>query len=139
MPRLCMITVPGLQVKLDWAAVHDRLLDDFPQVTDVLATTIAETLLILYEGDGDIDGWLDGVSDGILSRRMSAGQAPDRTTPMRSRARERHARAGREGLAPACAPHVPRVAMARNQADGPAAGKQDPMHQLIQTPQIRRR
>jgi hypothetical protein len=33
-------------VKLDWAAVHDRLLDDFPQVTDVLATTMTATLLI---------------------------------------------------------------------------------------------
>jgi hypothetical protein len=72
MPRLYMITVPGLNVKLDWAAVHDRLLDDFPQVIDVLATTIAATLLIVYEGDADIDGWLAGVSDGILSRRISA-------------------------------------------------------------------
>lgn len=72
MPQLCMITVPGLQVKLDWAAVHDRLLDDFPQVTDVLATTMTATLLIVYEGDADIDAWLRGVSEGILSRRMRA-------------------------------------------------------------------
>jgi hypothetical protein len=81
-PRLCMITVPGLQVKLDWTAVHDRLLDDFPQISDVLATTIPETLLIVYEGDDDIDAWLDGISDGILSRRMSAGHAPRAATPM---------------------------------------------------------
>jgi hypothetical protein len=75
MPRLYMITVPGLNVKLDWAAAHDRLLDDFPQVIDVLATTIAATLLIVYEGDADIDDWLAGVSDGILSRRISATTA----------------------------------------------------------------
>jgi hypothetical protein len=81
-PRLCMITVPGLQVKLDCAAVHDRLLDDFPQISDVLATTIPETLLIVYEGDDDIDAWLAGISDGILSRRMSAGHAGRAATPM---------------------------------------------------------
>jgi hypothetical protein len=81
-PRLYMITVPGLQVRLDWAVVHDRLLDDFPQLRDVLATTIPETLLIVYEGDDDIDAWLDGISDGILSRRMSAGNAPRTATPI---------------------------------------------------------
>jgi hypothetical protein len=81
-PRLYMITVPGLQVRLDWAAVHDRLLGDFPQMSDVLATTIPETLLIGYEGEDDIDAWLDGISDGILSRRMSAGDAARAATPM---------------------------------------------------------
>jgi hypothetical protein len=81
-PRLYMITVPGLQVRLDWAAVHDRLLDDFPRISSVLATTIPETLLIVYEGEDDIDAWLDGISDGILSRRMSAGNAPRAATPM---------------------------------------------------------
>jgi hypothetical protein len=81
-PRLCMITVPGLQVKLDCAAVHDRLLDDFPQISDVLATTIPETLLIAYDGDDDIDAWLVGICDGILSRRLSAGHAARAPTPM---------------------------------------------------------
>ena len=75
MPQLCLITVPGLQVRLDWAAVHDRLLDDFPQVTDVLATTMTATLLIAYEGDAEIDAWLHEVSEGILSRRMRAAHA----------------------------------------------------------------
>ncbi len=32
------------------------------------------TLLIVYEGDADVDAWLEGISDGILSRRLSAGQ-----------------------------------------------------------------
>jgi hypothetical protein len=76
MPQLYMLTVPGLEVKSDWATVHDRLLDDFPDITDVLATTIMSTLLIVYEGDADIDAWLEGISDGILSRRLSAANAP---------------------------------------------------------------
>jgi hypothetical protein len=98
MPRLYMITVPGLQVNSDWAAVRDRLLDDFPQVTDVLATTMAATLLIVYEGDADIDAWLDGVSDGILSRRMSAVRGTGRypTAPRPGARAEVHPRAGKE-------------------------------------------
>jgi hypothetical protein len=71
-----MLTVPGVRVASDWAAVHDRLLDDFPGITDVLATTMTATLLIVYEGDANVDAWLGGVSDGILSRRISAGNAP---------------------------------------------------------------
>jgi hypothetical protein len=72
MQRLYMITVPGLEVKSDWAIVHDRLLDDFPRVTDVLATTMPATILIVYRGRAEIDGWLDTVSDTILCRRMSS-------------------------------------------------------------------
>jgi hypothetical protein len=72
MPRLYMITVPGLEVTSDWRTVHDRMLDDFPEVTDVLATTMPETLLIVYEGAANIDAWLEGMSDGILSQRMPA-------------------------------------------------------------------
>ena len=49
MPRLFMVTVPGLEVKVRLAPMHDRLLDEFPNVTDVLATTIPETVLIVYE------------------------------------------------------------------------------------------
>jgi hypothetical protein len=75
-PRLFMLTVPGLKVSSDWAAVHDRLLDDFPGITDVLATTMTATLLIVYEGDANVDDWLEGVSDGIHSRRISDGNAP---------------------------------------------------------------
>ncbi len=70
MPQLYMITVPGLEVRSDWATVHDRLLDDFPDVTDVLATTVPATLLIVYEGRPDVDAWLRGVSDALLSRRL---------------------------------------------------------------------
>ncbi len=85
MPRLFMLTVPGLKVASDWRAVHDRLLDDFPGITDVLATTMTATLLIVYEGDANVDAWLEGISDGILSRRLSAGNAPRVRTQSRAR------------------------------------------------------
>jgi hypothetical protein len=81
MPRLFMITVPGLEVKSDWRIVHDRLLDDFPKVDDVLPTTIPETLLIVYRGRPQIDEWLDAVSEGVLLRRTRGGGA--RTRPVR--------------------------------------------------------
>jgi hypothetical protein len=83
MPQLCMLTVPGLQVKSDWVAVHARLLDDFPEVTDVLATTMTATLLIVYEGEVDVDAWLDGVGQAILARRMRAGAGSRNRTDRR--------------------------------------------------------
>jgi hypothetical protein len=72
MPQLLMLTVPGLEVKSDWAAVHDWLLDGFPRITDVLATTMTGTLLIVHEGDAEVDAWLDGISEAILIRRPTA-------------------------------------------------------------------
>jgi hypothetical protein len=71
MTRLCLITVPGLEVRSDWRLVHDRLLDEFPEVTDVLATTMKETILVVFEqaAPGDASRWLDTVSGTILSRR----------------------------------------------------------------------
>jgi hypothetical protein len=80
MPRLCMLPVPGLRVKSDWAAVRERLLDDFPQVTDVLATTMAATLLVVYDGEADLDAWIHGITQAILTRRVGAG-APARVDP----------------------------------------------------------
>ena len=70
MPRLFMITVPGLQVKCEWLPVHDRLLDEFPAITDVLATTIPETVLIVYEGHADADAWLEAVNKALTFRRL---------------------------------------------------------------------
>jgi hypothetical protein len=71
MPKLCMITVPGLRVSSDWQTVHDRLLDEFPEVTDVLATTIKETILVVHEqaAPEDAGRWLDTVNETILYRR----------------------------------------------------------------------
>ena len=96
MPRLFMITVPGLQVKSDWEAVHERLLDEFPQVTDVLATTMTATLLIVHQGDADIDAWLDGVSDAILSRRLSAARGARPNPSDSSRELSAEVQAGKE-------------------------------------------
>lgn len=70
--QLYMITVPGLEVRWDWAAVHDRLLDDFPAISDVLATTIPATVLIVHEGPAEIDAWLAGIGEAILGRRLMA-------------------------------------------------------------------
>jgi hypothetical protein len=73
-----MVTVPGLDVRSDWLPVHDLLLDEFPKVSDVLATTIAETLLIVYSGRDDIDAWLGAVNEAVLLRRMSTAVRPAR-------------------------------------------------------------
>jgi hypothetical protein len=69
MQQLTQITVPGLEVASDWRLVHDRLLDEFPEVTDVLATTTKGTILIVYEGSGDAGAWLETISETILNFR----------------------------------------------------------------------
>jgi hypothetical protein len=90
MPRLYMLTVPGLEVTTDWASVHDRLLDDFPDVIDVLATTMRATLLIAYAGEANIDAWLEGIDDGIRSRRARAGHPRPTQARTSGRKRERN-------------------------------------------------
>jgi hypothetical protein len=35
MPQLYMLTLPGLDVRSDWRAADDRLLDDFDEIEDV--------------------------------------------------------------------------------------------------------
>ena len=67
MSELRLATVPGLDVRLHWRAVRDRLLDEFPAVSDVLATTMPETLLIVHDGSPDA-AWLD-IAAAIHSRR----------------------------------------------------------------------
>lgn len=70
--ELFMITVTGLEVKSDWRAVRDRLLDEFADVSDVLPTTIAGTLLITHEGEAQADGWLESIAGAMLARRHTA-------------------------------------------------------------------
>lgn len=74
--QLYLITVPGLEVRFEWRVVHDRLLDEFPAVVDVLATTIKGTILIVYEGPDDADAWLQTASETIMNFRhaTSAGR-----------------------------------------------------------------
>jgi hypothetical protein len=68
-----MLTVPSLEVATDWAPVHDRLVNDFPDIIGVLATTMPATLLIAYEGAANVDAWLEVISERIRSRRARAG------------------------------------------------------------------
>jgi hypothetical protein len=89
MPRLYMVTVPGLKVPTDWATIHDRLLDDCTDVIDVLPTTMSATLLIAYDGDANVDAWLGGISDGIRSRRARVGNPPPTQTQTRGQDRRR--------------------------------------------------
>ena len=83
-PKLYLITVPGLEITSDWRVVHDRLLDEFPEVTDVLATTMKGTILILYGGPAHADAWLETVSETILNFRH-VGRARQGATPARDR------------------------------------------------------
>ena len=54
----------------------------------MLATTIPATVLIVYEGDADVDGWLERVGETIEIRRMRATRR--RTmTPSRANDRQR--------------------------------------------------
>lgn len=79
---LYMVTVPGLDVRSDWLPVHDLLLDEFPDVIEVLATTIPETLLIVYRGRADIEAWLAGLDEAVSvrgSRRFA--RRPQRSRP----------------------------------------------------------
>jgi hypothetical protein len=69
MQRLCRITVPGLSLKWDFAAARQRLLSDFPDVHEVIATTAPATLLVLYAGEDDVEAWLDALLDTVAARR----------------------------------------------------------------------
>jgi len=53
MPMYYSITIPGLSVKRDFTAARQCLLADFPNVHEVIATTAAATLLVLYSGPED--------------------------------------------------------------------------------------
>jgi hypothetical protein len=71
---LYSLTLPGLDVRTDWRVVHDRLLDDFPAIDDVLPTTTVATLLIVYRGSEQVDRWLDSINDAVLIRRLRSAQ-----------------------------------------------------------------
>jgi hypothetical protein len=79
MSHLSILTVPGLDVRSDWRGVHDRLLNEFPAVTDVLATTMPETLLIVHDDEPD-SAWIDIAAATVLvSRRQRARTSSRRT------------------------------------------------------------
>ena len=74
--KLYSLTLPGLDVPSDWRAVHDRLLDDFPAIDDVLPTTMAATVVIAYRGPAQVDGWLGSIDEALLSRRLRSARHP---------------------------------------------------------------
>jgi hypothetical protein len=79
--KLYSLTLPGLDVRSDWRAVHDRLLDDFPAIDDVLPTTMAATVVIAYRGSAEVDGWLGSIDRALVSRRLrSARRSSARAT-----------------------------------------------------------
>jgi hypothetical protein len=76
--KLYSVTLPGLDVRSDWRTVHDRLLDDFPAIEDVLPTTMVATLLIAYRGSAEVDGWLESIDEALLGRRVQGAHHPRR-------------------------------------------------------------
>lgn len=65
--RICRITVPGLSIRRDFEAARLRLLEDFPNVQEVVATTAPATLLVLYSGADEVDTWLDSLLDSVTT------------------------------------------------------------------------
>jgi hypothetical protein len=63
------ITVPGLSVKRDFTAARRRLLAEFPDIQEVIATTAPGTLLVLSCGPEDVDAWLDTL-DSLATREL---------------------------------------------------------------------
>ena len=74
MQQIYRITVPGLSVRRDFAAVRGRLLADFPAVVDVIATTAPATVLVVHRGREDADAWLAASADAATGRRRRASR-----------------------------------------------------------------
>jgi hypothetical protein len=68
--RHCRITVPGLAVQ-HFSAARRRLLADFPEVHEVVATTAPATVLVLYSGSEDVDAWRGALLDSVVTRVQS--------------------------------------------------------------------
>jgi len=72
------ITVPGLSLKRDFKAARQCLLADFPNVHEVIATTAAATLLVLYSGPEDPEAWVQTLRELVVGRRVTATSRPRR-------------------------------------------------------------
>jgi hypothetical protein len=72
MQRLCRITVPELSIESDFTAARERILSDFPNVHEVVATTAPGTLLLVYAGADEADAWYSALLDSIATRHVSA-------------------------------------------------------------------
>jgi hypothetical protein len=73
MQRVCRITVPGLSVERDFTTARQRLLAEFPNIDEVIATTAPGTLLVLASGRTDVDAWVDALIDSVTTRAAKGG------------------------------------------------------------------
>jgi hypothetical protein len=69
--RLCRITVPELSIESDFTAARERILGDFPNVHEVIATTAPGTVLLIYAGADEADAWYIALLDSIATRHES--------------------------------------------------------------------
>lgn len=69
MQKLYRITIPGLSVKRDFTAARRRLLAEFPDIQEIIATTAPGTLLVLSSGSVDVDACLDTL-DFLANREV---------------------------------------------------------------------
>jgi len=74
MQKLCRITVPGLSVRRDFTTARRRLLAEFPDIQEVVATTAPGTLLVLSSGSEDVDAWLDTLDSLAIRGVLKAGR-----------------------------------------------------------------
>jgi hypothetical protein len=72
---LSLLTLPGLRISSDWSAVHDLMLERFPQIGDVLATTIPSTVLVVHDDEPNRDAWIDAITV-VIRRRMTHNAPP---------------------------------------------------------------
>jgi hypothetical protein len=82
MQRLCRITVPGLSLGRDFTTARRRLLVDFPDIQEVVATTTPGTLVVVCSGSEDVDAWLDALLESVTT-----GDAKSTKTPPHRRGR----------------------------------------------------
>jgi hypothetical protein len=73
MQRVCRITVSGLSIERDFKDARRRLMDDFPTIEEVIATTAPETVLILASDPVDIDGWCEALHS-VSTAEADAGR-----------------------------------------------------------------
>lgn len=78
MQRHYRITVPGLSVKRHFTAARQRLLTDFPNVHEIIATTAAATLLVVYSVQEDPDAWIETLRELVAGGRVMATSRPRR-------------------------------------------------------------
>ncbi|MCW3030295.1 MAG: hypothetical protein JWM66_428 [Solirubrobacterales bacterium] len=76
MQRLCRITVPGLSVRRDFTAARRRLLVDFPDIQEVVATTTPGTLVVVCSGSEDVEAWLDALLESVTTDDANSTKRP---------------------------------------------------------------